>query len=228
LPGARSKSESLTRDDVYFAFPYRDGQLSSGEWKDGIVATAALSPDAPLVPSGLDVPAPGPEVVLKKAVHEVKAMLAKAGITLSHEFTTEYSHHYGVERFREVGTVLITVINRQYAKKLLVQLPGQAHPLHFHRLKEETFHVLHGELFIELDGVERRLVPGDTLTVMPGIWHQFRSDTGCIFEEISTTAHKGDSVYRDPRIDRMENDERKTVVDHWGRFQLNEALKADA
>jgi mannose-6-phosphate isomerase-like protein (cupin superfamily) len=61
-----------------------------------------------------------------------------------------------------VGVVLINVINRAYAKKVLVQLPGQVHPLHFHKLKEETFLVLWGELITELDGRERVLKPGDT------------------------------------------------------------------
>ena len=37
----------------------------------------------------------------------------------------------------------------------------------------------------------------------------------------STTAFKNDSVYRDPKINRLESHERKTKVDHWGRFQLD-------
>jgi N-acetylneuraminate synthase len=163
--------------------------------------------------------------VLKNAIHEVKAQLALARVPLTHEFTTEYSHHYGVANFREVGAVLINVINRSYAKKVLVQLPGQKHPHHFHKLKEETFLVLWGELISELDGRERILRPGDTLTVPPGVWHCFRTETGCVFEEISTTAYSNDSVYRDPFINQLTSNQRKTVVDHWGRFQLKEQLR---
>ena len=216
--------QKLTDDDVYFAFPYREGQLSSGQWQSGIVAKAAVKPDAPLMPEGVTLPARKREMVLKRAVHEVKALLTKARVPLSHDFTTEYSHHYGVENFNECGAVLITVINREYAKKVLVQLAGQSHPLHYHKLKEETFLVVYGELVIELDGQQRKLVPGDTLTVRPGVWHRFWTDTGCVFEEISTTAIKGDSVYRDPAINKLKHEDRKTVVDHWGRFQLSEAL----
>jgi N-acetylneuraminate synthase len=163
--------------------------------------------------------------VIKRAIHDVKALLAYARVPLTHEFTTEYSHHHGVSNFCEVGAVLINVINRAYAKKVLVQLPGQRHPLHFHKLKEETFLVLWGELISELDGRERVLSPGDTLTVPPGVWHCFRTDTGCVFEEISTTAFPNDSVYRDPAINQLTSKQRKTVVDHWGRFQLTEQLR---
>jgi len=222
--GEIEKGQEIARDEVYFAFPYREGQLFSGEWVEGIVAEAPFAADAPLLPECLSIPERGREMVLKRAIHEVKALLTKARVPLSHDFTTEYSHHYGVEKFNEVGVVLITVINREYAKKILVQLPNQSHPLHYHKLKEETFHVLYGTLVIELDGQERTLLPGDTLTVRPGIWHRFHTSTGCVFEEISTTAHRNDSVYRDPAINTMTHEQRKTVVDHWGRFQLNEAL----
>lgn len=212
-------------DQVYFAFPYRPGQISSGEWKPGLVAKTSFTADQPLNQGDVELPQ-DPEVqVIKRAIHEVKALLAYARVPLTHEFTTEYSHHYGIANFREVGAVLINVINRAYAKKVLVQLPGQAHPLHFHKLKEETFLVLWGELVSELDGRERVLRPGDTLTVPPGVWHCFRTDTGCVFEEISTTAYSNDSVYRDPAINQMTSKQRKTLVDHWGRFQLTEQLR---
>ena len=80
--------------------------------------------------------------IIKSAVHEVKAMLNEARIHLSTDFKVEYSHHYGVENFRKTGAVIIECINREYCKKLLVQLPVQEHPSHYHARKEETFQVL--------------------------------------------------------------------------------------
>jgi N-acetylneuraminate synthase len=124
--------------------------------------------------------------------------------------------------------VLINVINREYCKKILVQLPGQAHPFHFHKRKEETFLVLWGTLHVEVDGRHKTLQPGDTLLVLPGVWHRFWTDTGCVFEEISTTHFKNDSVYRDPEINKLASEQRKTVVDHWGRFQVYRDAGADA
>ena len=95
----------------------------------------------------------------------------------------------------------------------------------FHKVKEETFIVVWGELISTLEGRERVLLPGDTLLVPPGAWHSFRSEKGCIFEEISTTAIPGDSVYRDENINNLSSSERKTIVDYWGRFQINEQLR---
>jgi sialic acid synthase SpsE/quercetin dioxygenase-like cupin family protein len=219
------EGENVTADNVYFAFPLAEGGLSSGDFGEGLVADQNYAKDSPLVnisPEYNDVDLA--QSVLKSAIHEVKAMLAKAKIHLGHDFRTEYSHHSGIKNFRKVGTVLIEVVNREYAKKILVQLPGQSHPLHMHKLKEETFIVLQGSIELIMDGKSYTLLPGEKITVLPGIWHEFSSVDGCILEEISTTAISGDSVYKDKLIDKMSSLERKTKVDHWGRFQIREQL----
>ena len=125
-----------------------------------------------------------------------------------------------LKNFRETGAVIIECVNREYCKKLIVQLPGQKHPKHFHRRKEETFQVLYGVFHTEVDGHYKVLQSGETLLVLPGVWHRFWTDTGVIVEEISTTHFSNDSFYEDKEINRMERHERKTKVDHWGRFQL--------
>ena len=216
----------LTRDDVYFAFPYVAGGIASGEWRDGIVTTGAIAADGPLMAQAAQVPGDPDVKVVKDAIHEVKALLNIARVPLTTEFTVEYSHHYGVRNFRKVGAVLINVINRNYCKKVLVQLPGQMHPWHFHKLKEETFLILWGRLHIEVGDRHKVLERGDTLCVLPGVWHRFWTEEGCVFEEISTTAFSNDSVYRDDAINKLTSTQRKTVVDHWGRFQLTDQLRA--
>lgn len=216
----------ITRKDIYFAFPYRENQLSSGDWKSEIKLKEGIQKDQPLLISNLEKPNNPKELIIKHAIHEVRALLSYAKIPLNHEFQTEYSHHYGIDKFREIGAILITIINREYAKKLIIQLPGQLHPWHFHKRKEETFLVVFGKLNVEIDEKKLTLSPGDQITVPPGVWHRFWSEEeGCIFEEISTTAYKNDSVYRDPIINKLKNEERKTKVDHWGRFQISDKVK---
>ncbi len=212
----------IAREQVYFAMPYVEGQLPSGSWKEGIAAQAEVKPDAPVLQDGVEVPENSEIKVLKAAVHEVKALLNQAKIALGPEFETEYSHHYGVSNFRKFGAVIINCINREYCKKIIVQLPEQRHPSHFHKRKEETFQVLYGSMSVNVDGHIRHLRPGDTCLVMPGVWHSFWSDEGCVFEEVSTTHFNDDSIYADKEINQMKRSDRKTVVDHWGRFQLED------
>jgi sialic acid synthase SpsE/mannose-6-phosphate isomerase-like protein (cupin superfamily) len=212
---------TLTRDMVYFAMPCGADQLDSGRWRDGIVAEAALAADAPVDMVKIRRPHDPAAKVLKRAIHDVKAMLAESMIALDTGFQVEFSHHFGMERFRDVGTTLITCVNREYCKKLLVQLPGQRHPLHYHKRKEETFQVLSGELISEVDGRVRRLGPGETALVLPGVWHRFWSERGAVVEELSTTHYNDDSVYQDPAIQSLTRAQRKTTVDHWGRYQID-------
>lgn len=216
------KGATLDRELVYFAMPCAEGQMSSGEWQPGAVADDRVEADGPVMTEAVTLPEPPKELSIKHSIHQVKALLNEAGVRLGSEFSVEYSHHDGIENFERTGAALIDCVNRSYCKKIVVQLPGQHHPLHFHKIKEETFQVLYGRLEVEVDGHYKQLNPGDICLVQPGVWHRFWTETGCVFEEISTRAIKGDSVYADKRIDSLQLAERKTVVDHWGRFQLKD------
>jgi sialic acid synthase SpsE/quercetin dioxygenase-like cupin family protein len=214
------QGEPLVRDDVFFAFPIQAGQLASGQWREGLVAdrdylrNAAISEI--LAPSTVTK-----KDIIYHSIHEVKGMLNTAKIFLGTEFNVELSHHYGIDHFREVGATIIDCVNREYCKKVLVMLPGQQHPYHHHRKKEETFQVLAGELWVELEGRRRILYPGDTLLVQRGLKHRFWSEAGAIFEEISSTHYNDDSIYDDPAINEMSRESRKTKLINWGRHQFD-------
>jgi sialic acid synthase SpsE/mannose-6-phosphate isomerase-like protein (cupin superfamily) len=213
-PGA-----AIEPEDVYFAMPYVPGQLSSGEWKAGIVSREAVDADSALLTTGIDMPPLPEKQALFTAIHTAKAMLNEARIALPTEFETEFSHHYGLSKFESVGIIMITCVNRTYCKKLVIQLPGQRHPSHYHKQKEETFQVLHGVLEMQIEGRRRTLYPGDIQLVQQGVWHEFWTDTGVIFEEVSTTHVANDSFYEDKSINQAGRS-RKTVVNQWGRYQI--------
>lgn len=215
---ALKKGAEVKREDVFFAMPYVEGQIESGVWRDGSRVSRDFPKEAPLMQGDVELVRKSSAGVLKSAIHDIKALLNHACVELNSEFQTEFSHHYGVEKFREVGTLIISCINREYCKKIIVQLPGQRHPAHYHKRKEETFQVLYGVLEAEIDGHRRTLHPGEMALVQPGVWHKFWSNTGCVFEEISTTHYNNDSYYNDRRINEMPRADRKTVVEHWGRF----------
>lgn len=146
-------------------------------------------------------------------VQEVKNLLRYSGVTIPSQVDLEISHHYGIDRFHEFGLTMMTIVNRTYCKKLIVILPGQMHPTQYHLQKEETFHVLYGDVDIELNGSSKRLKTGETVTVEPGVHHRFGSGNGSIIEEISSTHYADDSFYLDPAI--AENGNRKTLLTYW-------------
>jgi N-acetylneuraminate synthase len=108
---------------------------------------------------------------------------------------------------------MITVVNREYCKKLLFILPGQTHPPMFHKTKDETFFILWGEVDLLLDDVESHLTVGDTAEIRPGVVHEMTSKGGCVIEEVSSTHLSEDSFYLSQEI--MENKNRKTYVRYW-------------
>jgi mannose-6-phosphate isomerase-like protein (cupin superfamily) len=110
---------------------------------------------------------------------------------------------------------LVTVVNREYCKKLLAQLPGQHHPEHWHEKKEETFHVLWGSMDIVLNQEPHHLEVGDMILIRPGDRHSFSTETGAIVEELGTAARRNDSFYSDPLVARLDPIVRKTVIDGW-------------
>lgn len=205
--------EVVRAEDVYFAFPPQDGQFTANDWSKyaTFTAEADIPVDAPLEPNN----ATRRDVRDKvwEIVQRVRAQLQASHVVVPGRVDLEISHHYGLEHFDEIGLTMLTVVNRSYCKKLLMLLPGQQHPEQYHQRKEETFHVLHGELSLRLNGVERLCRPGDVVTVEPGVRHAFHSEHGAIIEELSSTHVTNDSFYTDEAINA--NLDRKTLLSYW-------------
>ena len=208
-----AEGEPLTEENVFFAMPCSEKQMTSGEFKDGkMTASRAYKTNEEI----LEHPKITGVGIVRGAVHDAKGMLYEAGIALGNDFEVELSHHYGIPHFRQYGAIIINIINREYCKKYIIVLAGQQHPFHAHKVKEETFQVLYGDLDVQLEGgIEKHLHPGDMQTVMRGEMHAFSSKTGAIFEEVSTQHMKSDSYYQDPEIARLDPMERKTYLKKW-------------
>jgi mannose-6-phosphate isomerase-like protein (cupin superfamily) len=207
------KGERILHKDLYAAIPTMDGHITANDLSKyaELHAREHIEADSPLLSSNVE------QRNFQKKVYEivqdVKALLRKSGVTVPSQVDLEISHHYGIDRFREFGLTMMTVVNRMYCKKLIVLLPGQKHPTQYHRQKEETFHVLYGDVDIQLNGSSKSLKAGETVTVESGVQHYFGSGNGAIIEEISSTHYTDDSFYLDPAI--MQNANRKTLLTYW-------------
>lgn len=208
------QGDPIEAHDVFFAMPCTDGQLTSGEfgrYRARWISSRDYQKNEPIFEhQNYDL-----IDTIREVIHDAKGMLYEAHIELGNQFEIELSHHYGLEHYRQIGTLLITLVNREYCKKLVVMLPGQQHPNHHHKLKEETFRLLWGDLEIKLDGHNLQMKPGDQVLIERGMWHSFSSQTGAIFEEISTRHTRGDSYYEDDKISRQDPMLRKTVLEDW-------------
>jgi sialic acid synthase SpsE/quercetin dioxygenase-like cupin family protein len=206
--------ERLIPDDYFLAIPSSQGQLLANHLSKYRVftTTRTIESNAPVEESALSQV--DHQSIVRSILQDVKKHLKKSHITLpSTRSDLEISHHYGLERFREFGVVMLNFVNREYCKKVLVMLPGQQHPEHVHRQKEETFYLVHGEMTLALDGAEKAYKAGDLILVNRGVKHRFATKQGVIFEEISSTHYQNDSYYTDPVV--MHNGSRKTLLTYW-------------
>jgi sialic acid synthase SpsE/D-lyxose ketol-isomerase len=207
--------EQITINDVYFAFPLEtDTQFWSGEVEFPVVCTTAIAANGPVTRENI-VRDQAKDNQLNQIILQAKGMLASARINFNDDAKIELSHHYGLERFREMGAILVTCYNDEYAKKLVIQLPRQKHPYHFHKLKKESFQLLWGDMQIVIEGKSIEMKLGEIITVARGQWHKFSTMHGAIVEEISTVAIGSDSYYEDPAISDLERHQRKTDIANW-------------
>jgi sialic acid synthase SpsE/mannose-6-phosphate isomerase-like protein (cupin superfamily) len=208
-----SPGERLNVNDVYFAIPGTPEQFQAndfGKYRDFEVTFG--------VPSGGRITRENTQNIENESRvfgirNQILELAKKSGIRLPLDSTLEISHHYGIEKFEEHGICMITVVNRDYCKKLIFVLPSQSHPPMYHKEKDETFFLLYGDLELRLDGVDTPITEGASVLVRPGVVHEFSSRTGAILEEVSSTHAGSDSFYLDETI--TNNSGRKTFIRYW-------------
>ena len=207
---ARAK---LTNDQVFFAIPLLEGQLTANDWSKYLETETrnGITSDQPVMLDQVKMVNHQDEI--ESIVISIRQLLKESGVTIAPGTILEISHHYGIQRFSEFGLCMFTVVNRSYCKKLLFVLGGQAHPEQFHMEKEETFHLIHGDLNLELNGVANKMKIGDVVTIEPECRHAFSSLNGAVLEEISSNHNIADSFYTDDAISKNKN--RKTFVTFW-------------
>lgn len=210
---AIKKGERVSLADTFLAIPTVDDQITANDLSKYVELTAKKDIAANESVLFLSVSQVDYREKIYAIVQKVKKVLKDSNSNVPGMLDLEISHHYGVDRFDEYGCTIINFINREYCKKLIILVPGQKHPEQYHEKKEETFHVLYGDVLLILDGVEKQSKAGDIITVERGKKHIFSSTNGAVIEEISSTHYKDDSFYTDPEI--AKNKHRKSLISYW-------------
>ncbi|MBF0558427.1 MAG: N-acetylneuraminate synthase family protein [Nitrospirae bacterium] len=216
--GPIKKGEKISAANTFCAIPNVEKQIVANEMSKYMeyIADRDIEKNGPVLLT--DVTTSNLRDKVLKIINQVKTILVESRVALPNRMEMEISHHYGIDKFYEWGATIINCINREYCKKLIILLPGQNHPIHYHSKKEETFHVLFGDMGVHLDGVDKECKAGDMIIVERGKKHSFSSKKGAIFEEISTTHYKDDSFYDDKEV--INNTNRKTALTFWADWLL--------
>jgi sialic acid synthase SpsE/mannose-6-phosphate isomerase-like protein (cupin superfamily) len=207
------KGEQIVPDDLFFAIPCSENQITANDFskyahitaKKDIPSNGAITADNTIYTHNF--------TKILDIVKKIVLLIKKTGVTIPKNTELELSHHYGIDKFFLFGLAMLTVINREYCKKLLILLPGQRHPEQYHIKKEETFHILYGDIDLILNGEKHCFNTGDVITIEPKTKHEIFSENGAIIEELSFTHCTDDSYYSDKSINMNKN--RKTFIPYW-------------
>lgn len=208
-----STGEKILQKDLFYGIPGDEDGITAnylGKYIS-IIATTNIKKNAAITNRNVQIDDTQERV--SKYREMVCELIYKSGAVVPNISTLEISHHYGLEKFEEFGSAMITVVNRDYCKKLIIGLPNQVHPDMYHKEKDETFLVLLGNLKLKLNDENFDLKPGDTISIQPGTVHGFYSENGYVIEEVSSNHNSKDSYYLDEAITKNEN--RKTFVQFW-------------
>lgn len=199
--------------DVFASIPGVAGQLVANDLSKytEFRANRAYAANEPILKSDLQVR--DTRSIIHGIIRETQALLRASRAVVPAQLELEVSHHYGLERCREFGSVTVTVVNREYCKRIILMLPGQSHPEQWHEQKDETYHLLYGRIELTLNGRQRVCAENEVVVIPRGTRHSFRSQGGAVIEEISSAYSPEDSFYSDPAI--MRNANRKTYVTDW-------------
>ncbi len=100
---------------------------------------------------------------------------------------------------KEWGREEWIVNNTKYCGKKMVLNKGYRCSMHYHKIKEESFYILAGKIFLETEfngfKQKRIMTPGDIVHIKPFEYHRF---TGLETSEIMefSTYHMEDDSYR--------------------------------
>lgn len=108
------------------------------------------------------------------------------------------------------------VNNEKYCGKKMLIKQGYYCSYHMHKIKEETFYVLDGELEVIYGGKYKKIGKGQTLHLKPSKYHSFRALQDTIFFEFSTQHLDKDNY----RLTKSSNGTHKK----WKR-EIEEAIK---
>jgi len=144
----------------------------------------------------------------QQAAQRAIAFYEKAGIVLTPaEKENIEVADFGLNDLEYTGLQIVVYVNTErVCAKEMVLFPGQTCPEHRHvgaPGKEETFRCRYGEVYLNVDGKEITLRPGEQYTIYPDTEHWFRAGPeGAVISEFSTRSTDETDVFTDERIVR--------------------------
>jgi N-acetylneuraminate synthase len=140
----------------------------------------------------------------RKTLEHIHATVASWGLKLPDVVPDPL--HFGYHEFDRIGETEFNVNNNiaeGYCGKFMFMFAGQKCPMHYHRVKHETFFIVKGLVDMELDGKQFVMEQGNTLVVNQNARHAFTARVDSLILECSKPDLVEDSIFEDERINAL-------------------------
>ena len=106
--------DQVLEQDLYYAMPLQEGCLNASNVYDivGKTLLTDLKGDQPLKLEY--VKDTKKEALIEGIKQDILPLLNKAGVTVTHKDDVELSCHFGLDKYRETGALIVSKINRTY------------------------------------------------------------------------------------------------------------------
>ncbi len=139
-----------------------------------------------------------------KALEECKKSFAVWGLTLPD--VPACALHFGLHDFYKIGEIEFDInnnIEEGYCGKLIFILKQQTCPMHYHKIKHETFYLVKGKVEMEAGGKTVVMNQGDIKIMPQNTRHRFVGLENSLILECSKPDILSDSIFADGRIAKI-------------------------
>jgi mannose-6-phosphate isomerase-like protein (cupin superfamily) len=114
--------------------------------------------------------------------------------------------HFGLHDFYKIGEIEFDINNNVqegYCGKFIFIFKGQTCPMHYHKIKHETFYLVKGRVEMEAAGETIVMKQGDIKIMPQNTKHRFTGLANSLILECSKPDIMSDSIFDDGRISEV-------------------------
>ena len=138
------------------------------------------------------------------AVNKCRKIVNSWGLTLPEVYACPF--HFGLKDFYRIGEIEFDInnnIKEGYCGKFIFIFKDQICPMHYHKIKHETFYVVKGKVEMEANDKICILKQGDIFIMDQNIKHRFTGLEDSLILESSKPDIIEDSIFDDEKINKI-------------------------
>jgi quercetin dioxygenase-like cupin family protein len=140
----------------------------------------------------------------ERVLRKLKNLADSWGLTIPD--VTPCPLHFGYNDFYTTGETEFDInnnIEEGYCGKFIFVIKGQTCPMHYHKIKHETFYLVKGRVELESNNMITVMNQGDIIIMPQNTRHRFTGLEDSLILECSKPDLAEDSIFDDERVNEL-------------------------